>query len=103
MYSYAGQHEDELAFNVGDIITLISKEEEAWWKGELDGNQGVFPSNYVEEINCKYIFKYIYSYTRKSLRREIGCILIIQQKFRKFEFSTVHSRKIQIFGIFAGW
>ena len=86
MYSYAGQHEDELAFNVGDIITLISKEEEAWWKGELDGNQGVFPSNYVEEINCKYIFKYIYSYTRKSLRREIGCILIIQQKFRKFEF-----------------
>ena len=56
MYSYAGQHEDELAFNVGDIITLISKEEEAWWKGELDGNQGVFPSNYVEEINCKYIF-----------------------------------------------
>ena len=57
MYSYAGQHEDELAFNVGDIITLISKEEEAWWKGELDGNQGVFPSNYVEELNCKYIFK----------------------------------------------
>ena len=57
MYSYAGQHEDELAFNVGDIITLISKEEEAWWKGELDGNQGVFPSNYVEEINCKYIFE----------------------------------------------
>ena len=56
LYSYAGQHEDELAFNVGDIITLISKEEEAWWKGELDGNQGVFPSNYVEEINCKYIF-----------------------------------------------
>ena len=57
MYSYAGQHEDELAFNVGDIITLISKEEEAWWKGELDGNQGVFPSNYVEELNCKYILK----------------------------------------------
>jgi len=51
LYSYAGQHEDELAFNVGDIITLISKEEEAWWKGELDGNQGVFPSNYVEELN----------------------------------------------------
>ena len=60
MYSYAGQHEDELAFNVGDIITLISKEEEAWWKGELDGNQGVFPSNYVEELNCKYIFKWVY-------------------------------------------
>ena len=54
---FSGQHDDELAFNVGDIITLISKEEEAWWKGELDGKQGVFPSNYVEEIpsNCKFL------------------------------------------------
>lgn len=36
LYSYAGQHDDELPFNAGDIISLISKEEEAWWKGELD-------------------------------------------------------------------
>lgn len=53
LYSYAGQHDDELAFNAGDIITMISKDEEAWWKGELDGRVGVFPSNYVEEI-CKF-------------------------------------------------
>ena len=53
LYSYAGQHDDELAFNAGDVITLISKDEEAWWKGEIDGRQGVFPSNYVEEMNCK--------------------------------------------------
>jgi hypothetical protein len=56
LYSYAGQHDDELPFNAGDIISLISKEEEAWWKGELDGRIGVFPSNYVEEINCKQTF-----------------------------------------------
>ena len=54
LYSYAGQHDDELAFNAGDIISLLSKDEEAWWKGELDGRSGVFPSNYVEEINCKF-------------------------------------------------
>ena len=54
LFTYAGQHDDELAFNAGDIITLLSKDEEAWWKGELDGRVGVFPSNYVEEINCKY-------------------------------------------------
>jgi len=51
LYSYAGQHDDELAFNAGDIISLISKDEEAWWKGQLDDRIGVFPSNYVEEIN----------------------------------------------------
>ena len=58
LYSYAGQHDDELAFNAGDVITLISKDEEAWWKGEIDGRQGVFPSNYVEEMNCKLFFKF---------------------------------------------
>ena len=53
VYAYGGQHDDELAFEAGDIINLISKDEEAWWKGELNGRTGVFPSNYVEEINCK--------------------------------------------------
>ena len=48
------------------------------------------------QLSCCKLF----TKSRNSLRREIGCILIIQQKFRKFEFSTVHSRKIQIFGIF---
>jgi hypothetical protein len=54
LFSYAGQNEDELAFNAGDVISLISKDEEAWWKGEIDGRTGVFPSNYVEEVNCKF-------------------------------------------------
>lgn len=51
LFSYGGQHEDELCFEIGDIITLISKDEEAWWKGSTaDGRTGVFPSNYVEII-----------------------------------------------------
>ena len=54
LYAYGGQHDDELAFEAGDIINLVSKDEEAWWKGELNGRTGVFPSNYVEEMNCKY-------------------------------------------------
>ena len=62
LYTYAGQHDDELAFNAGDIISLISKDEEAWWKGELDGRVGVFPSNYVEELNCKYFFFRMFSF-----------------------------------------
>ena len=54
LYAYGGQHDEELAFEAGDIINLISKDEEAWWKGELNGRTGVFPSNYVEEMNCKF-------------------------------------------------
>ena len=30
------------------------QDEEAWWKGATsDGRTGVFPSNYVELIECK--------------------------------------------------
>ena len=54
LYPYGGQHDDELSFEAGDIITLLSKDEEAWWKGELNGKSGVFPSNYVEELSCKF-------------------------------------------------
>jgi hypothetical protein len=38
---------------VGDIITLISKDEEAWWRGSLNDSEGVFPSNYVELVECE--------------------------------------------------
>ena len=34
---------------------IFLKDEEAWWKGSApDGRTGVFPSNYVELIECKY-------------------------------------------------
>ena len=62
LYAYGGQHDDELAFEAGDIINLISKDEEAWWKGELNGRTGVFPSNYVEEMNCKFYLNIFYDF-----------------------------------------
>ena len=38
-----------------------------------------------------------------NLRTGWACVVIIQQKFRKFEFFHCAQLKIQIFGIFAGW
>lgn len=35
---------------MGDIINVVGEEEEGWWRGTLLGKQGVFPSNFVEEI-----------------------------------------------------
>ncbi|KAJ3113995.1 Unconventional myosin-Ie [Physocladia obscura] len=40
---------DDLSFEAGDIITILKKDDEdRWWTGELNGNQGLFPSNYVK-------------------------------------------------------
>ncbi|XP_042325431.1 CD2-associated protein isoform X2 [Sceloporus undulatus] len=53
LYSYEGTNEDELSFKEGDIIQLISKDtgESGWWKGELNGKEGVFPDNFALQIN----------------------------------------------------
>ncbi|XP_076257673.1 CIN85 and CD2AP related isoform X1 [Rhynchophorus ferrugineus] len=50
IFSYAQDHEDELNLKVGDIINITGEEEEGWWRGILNGKEGVFPSNFVEEI-----------------------------------------------------
>lgn len=53
LYPYQAQNEDELTFEKGDVITVLAKDEATWWKGELNGVSGVFPSNYVSPM-CKY-------------------------------------------------
>ncbi|XP_014390686.1 PREDICTED: intersectin-1 [Myotis brandtii] len=48
MYDYTAQNDDELAFSKGQIINVLSKEDPDWWKGEVGGHVGLFPSNYVK-------------------------------------------------------
>ncbi|XP_071543654.1 intersectin-1-like isoform X12 [Panulirus ornatus] len=48
LYPYTAMNDDELTFEAGAIISVIDKEDAAWWKGTLEGAIGVFPSNYVQ-------------------------------------------------------
>uniref|UniRef100_A0AAY4CLR3 Intersectin-1 n=1 Tax=Denticeps clupeoides TaxID=299321 RepID=A0AAY4CLR3_9TELE len=48
MYDYTAQNDDELPFGKGQIINVLSREDPDWWKGELNGSVGLFPSNYVK-------------------------------------------------------
>ncbi|GFQ87540.1 nostrin, partial [Trichonephila clavata] len=50
LYDYEAKLSDELTLHPGDIIILVQKTEDGWWQGELNGNMGVFPSTYVEEL-----------------------------------------------------
>jgi len=47
VYPFQGQSPDELSFNPGDILNIISQSGD-WWTAELNGRQGVIPSNYVQ-------------------------------------------------------
>ncbi|XP_048865058.1 intersectin-1 isoform X1 [Brienomyrus brachyistius] len=48
MYDYTAQNDDELPFSKGQIISVLSKDDPDWWRGELNGAVGLFPSNYVK-------------------------------------------------------
>nr|XP_018916715.1 PREDICTED: intersectin-1 isoform X1 [Bemisia tabaci]XP_018916716.1 PREDICTED: intersectin-1 isoform X1 [Bemisia tabaci] len=50
LFDYSALNDDEVSFKKDDVITIISKDEQAWWKGELNGKVGLFPSNYLEAL-----------------------------------------------------
>ncbi len=50
MFSYAPEQEDELGLEVGDIVSFIGEVEEGWWRGQIRERTGIFPSNFVQEL-----------------------------------------------------
>ncbi|KAG6897370.1 hypothetical protein C0992_002139 [Termitomyces sp. T32_za158] len=52
LYDFAAQAEGDLSFNTGDRIEIVERTASAedWWTGRLNGQQGVFPGNYVQEV-----------------------------------------------------
>ncbi|XP_055843124.1 protein nervous wreck isoform X1 [Episyrphus balteatus] len=55
LYDYDATAEDELTFEEGQIIKIVTKSahgvDDGWWEGELDGKFGNFPSLVVEECD----------------------------------------------------
>lgn len=50
LYDYVPQAAGDLAIKAGDRIEIVQRTADAngWWTGRLNGQQGVFPGNYVQ-------------------------------------------------------
>jgi len=48
-FDYKAEQDDELNLSTGEVITILDKNVfEGWWRGELDGKEGIFPNNFVQ-------------------------------------------------------
>lgn len=52
LHDYEATDPLELSFHEGDVIVVIQENNTGWWKGELDGVVGLFPSNFTEELSA---------------------------------------------------
>ncbi|KAJ8072548.1 hypothetical protein PM082_016107 [Marasmius tenuissimus] len=50
-YNESGVNPDELSFNAGDIIEIVEETTGDWWTGRVNGQEGLFPSSYVDRID----------------------------------------------------
>ncbi|KAM8765110.1 SH3 domain-containing protein 19 isoform 1-T2 [Rhynchonycteris naso] len=50
LYDFHGENEDELSFKAGDTITELESVDDDWMSGELMGQSGIFPKNYVQVL-----------------------------------------------------
>ncbi|KAI8361193.1 hypothetical protein B0O80DRAFT_436981 [Mortierella sp. GBAus27b] len=56
LYNFEATADGELSLQKGDVVRIIEEIDEGWWEGEIVDSKGVrhegmFPSNYVEEVN----------------------------------------------------
>ncbi|KAI0777176.1 DUF500-domain-containing protein [Trametes elegans] len=52
LFDFDAVQPGDLSFKKGQVITVTEKSEETntWWKGKIEGREGVFPANFVEVV-----------------------------------------------------
>ncbi|XP_034432891.1 intersectin-2b isoform X2 [Hippoglossus hippoglossus] len=48
IYDYTAANGDEMSFSKSQLINVMDKSNPDWWKGEINGVTGLFPTNYVK-------------------------------------------------------
>ncbi|KAF2674541.1 hypothetical protein BT63DRAFT_419825 [Microthyrium microscopicum] len=73
VYDYAPQDDNELTVKDGDLLCIVEKGDDGWWKvkkkaqsDEEDEPEGLVPENYLEETKAIGKARALYEYTRQT-------------------------------------
>jgi hypothetical protein len=79
VYDYAPAAEGELAITDGDLLFVLDKGDDDWWKAKKkatledeDEPEGLIPANYVEEVSSS------------SFHTRCNTVTVLSQKLRFF-------------------
>ncbi|XP_069130793.1 SH3 domain-containing protein 19-like [Argopecten irradians] len=50
MHDFEGVHDGDLVFKAGDRVLLVSQLDEAWMRGKVDDQEGIFPSEFIQVV-----------------------------------------------------
>ncbi|XP_010404664.1 neutrophil cytosol factor 2 isoform X3 [Corvus cornix cornix] len=53
-YSYEATQPEDLEFQAGDMILVLSKVNEDWFEGQCKGRTGIFPSAFIQQPNTEH-------------------------------------------------
>ncbi|KAK3519398.1 hypothetical protein QTP70_027527 [Hemibagrus guttatus] len=50
LYDFTPESEDELCLKVGDVVSSLEEVDEEWFVGEIAGQRGIVPKNYIQVL-----------------------------------------------------
>lgn len=87
LYNFVGQSAKELTFRKGELIYVRRQIDKNWYEGELNAMVGLFPVNYVEVSQFKFISV---SYKRVLSKSKVSYVPIISRITGFFQFANYY-------------
>ncbi|XP_041830964.1 GRB2-related adapter protein 2a [Melanotaenia boesemani] len=101
-YEFAATGDDELSFRKGDILKILSLEDD-WCKAEMDGREGFVPKNYIEMQTPEWFQENASRSNAEDILRhkDVGYFVIrgCQSSPGDFSISVKHETDVQHFKV----
>ncbi|KAB0393834.1 hypothetical protein E2I00_019910 [Balaenoptera physalus] len=101
-FDFMASGEDELSFHAGDVLKILSNQEE-WFKAELRSQEGYVPKNFIDIKFPEWFHEGLSRHQAESLLmgKEVGCFIIraSQSSPGDFSISVRHEDDVQHFKV----